>query len=233
MTFGEIKSYVETKLIESYKNEKEFKKNLTEFKQNILRNKDLSKLYSLYDQLSTPQGLTESEAKDFLQEGLNFIDRILPKIKLPKSDLESLNNEYKDLDTLVYNSNVNLSERVSARKNIIETLKTPKKQLKEHVSIPIKSMVSIANQTIKNFVETMNENDKKEFLRVLSENPETLEKDFLNLKENSILKLSSIMENETDNELKNKLSETISKIKIEEFNQINYIKLKNLHNSVG
>jgi hypothetical protein len=232
MTFGEIKSYIETKLIESYKNEKEFKKNLSEFKQNVLMNKKISKVYSLYDQLSTPQGLTESEAKDYLQEGLDFLDKILPQIKLPKSNNEDIQNHYKDLDTLVYTNNIDLFERISARKNIIKNLTTSKKQLTEHVSIPIKSMVSIANQTIKNFVETMNESDKKEFLNIISEDQTKLENNFIKLKEDSIFKLKSIIESEQDNDLKNKLTETISKIETEDFNQINYLKLKNLYNSI-
>lgn len=232
MTFGEIKSYIETKLIESYKNEKEFKKNLTEFKQNVLMNKDISKVYSLYDQLSTPQGLTESEAKDYLQEGLDFLDKILPQIKLPKSNNKDIQNQYKDLDTLVYTNNINLSERVLARKNIIKNLTSQKKQIKEHASIPIKSMVSIANQTIKNFVETMNESDKKEFLNIISEDQTKLQNNFNKLKEDSISKLKSIIESEQDNDLKNKLTETISKIETEDFNQINYLKLKNLYNSI-
>jgi hypothetical protein len=54
MTFGLIKSVIENSLIESYKDEKSFKKSLMEFKQNILNNKDLSKVYSLYDELSNP-----------------------------------------------------------------------------------------------------------------------------------------------------------------------------------
>ena len=39
MTFGKIKSIIENNLLESYKDEKEFKKSLKEFKQNVLNNK--------------------------------------------------------------------------------------------------------------------------------------------------------------------------------------------------
>ena len=59
MTFGTIKSIIENNLLESYKNEKEFKKTLREFKHNVLNNKSMSKAYTLYDQLSTPQGLND------------------------------------------------------------------------------------------------------------------------------------------------------------------------------
>ena len=75
MTFGQIKSIIENNLLESYKNEQEFKKSLKEFKHNVLNNKNMSKLYSLYDQLTTPQGLTETDAKDFLEEGITLIQK--------------------------------------------------------------------------------------------------------------------------------------------------------------
>jgi hypothetical protein len=75
MTFGEIKSIIENNLLKSYNNKQEFKKSLKEFKQDVLNNKNMSRLYSLYDQLTTPQGLTETEAKDFLEEGINLIQK--------------------------------------------------------------------------------------------------------------------------------------------------------------
>ena len=110
MTFGQIKTAIENHLIESYKSEKEFKKSINEFKSNILNNKSISKLYSVYDQLSTNQGLNESDAKDFLEEGLSVINRILPTVKLPKLAKETTNNNYKNIDTLVYTNNSTQTE---------------------------------------------------------------------------------------------------------------------------
>ncbi len=59
MTFGIVKSLIEKNLLESYKNETEFKKTLREFKHNVLSNKAMSKAYDIYSQLSSPQGLDE------------------------------------------------------------------------------------------------------------------------------------------------------------------------------
>jgi hypothetical protein len=44
--------------------------------------------------------------------------------------------------------------------------------------------------------------------------------------------LTTILENEDSQEMKNKISETIEKIKIEKFDQINFLKLKNLEESI-
>jgi hypothetical protein len=231
MTFGQVKSIIENSLIESYKNEREFKQSLREFKHNVLSNKTMSKVYSLYDQLSTPQGLSESDAKDYLEEGVNLIQRLLGGIKLPKTISESV-NEYSDIDTLVYLNKVSLSERISAKKNIVKVLTSEKKTVKESINIPIKSMVNIANQTLRNYIENLSENEKKEFFQIISEDTKTLETKFETLRESTISKLNTILENEQEFEVKTKISETIDRIKNEKFDQLNFLKLKNLENSI-
>jgi hypothetical protein len=191
----------------------------------------MSKVYSLYDQLSTPQGLSESDAKDYLEEGVNLIQKLLGGIKLPKTISESV-NEYSDIDTLVYSNKISLSERVSAKKNIVKVLTSEKKTVKESINIPIKSMVNIANQTLRNYIENLSENEKKEFFQIISEDTKTLETKFETLRESTISKLNTILENEQEFEVKTKISETIDRIKNEKFDQLNFLKLKNLENSI-
>lgn len=232
MTFGQLKSYMESKLLESYNDQVEFKKNLNQFKQNILNNKQLSKVYSIYDQLSSPQGLSESESKEFLEEGLYLLEKLVPKIKLPKSNLTEISNQYSDLDTLIYTNKFEIKDRLNAKKNLINVISRTKQPIKENLNIPIKSMVSIANQTIKNFVDTMNEENKKEFLKIISEDTKVLEEKYNILKEDTINKLSTIVKSEEDPEVKSKISETIEKIELEEFNQISFLKLKTLSENI-
>jgi len=232
MTFGKIKSIIEKNLLESYQNEKEFKKSLREFKHNVLNDKPISKAYSLYDQLSTPQGLSESDAKEFLEEGVNLLGKILPSIKLPKALEESAENKYSDIDTLVYTNKLNLHERIQSKRNIISILTCNSKTIKESINIPIKSMVNIANQTLRTYIETLDENTKKEFFKLISEDSKSLETKFETLKESTITKLKSILDNEEEFELKTKISETIDRLKTEKFDQVNFLKLKNLEGSI-
>ena len=232
MTFGQIKSLIEKNLIESYKSEKEFKKSLKEFKHNVLNNKHMAKLYSLYDQLSTPQGLNESDAKDFLEEGVNLIQQILPNIKLPKTLSENIENKYSDIDSLVYSNKLNLLERVNSKKSITNVLTSNVVPIKESVNLPLKSMVSIANQTLQKYIDTLDESSKKEFIQLISEDTETLENKFETIRESAITKLNSMLEKEQEFELKTKLSETIDKLKTEKFDQLNFLKLKNLEESI-
>jgi hypothetical protein len=231
MTFGTIKSIIEKNLLESYTNEKEFKKSLREFKQNVLNNKSISKAYALYDQLSTPQGLSESDAKEFLEEGLNLLGKILPSIKLPKPIQENVNNKYSDIDVLV-SGKLNLHERIQAKKNIISLLKTESNSVKESINIPIKSMVNIANQTLRTYIDNLDETSKKEFFKLISEDSKSLETKFETLREGTITKLQTILENEKEFELKTKISETIDRLKSEKFDQVNFLKLKKLEESI-
>jgi uncharacterized protein (UPF0210 family) len=231
MTFGQVKSIIEKNLIESYNNESDFKKSLKEFKHNVLSNKNISKIYDLYDQLSSPQGLSESDAKEFINEGVDLIRKFLENIKLPKTISENENN-YSDIDTLVYLSKTSIKERLSAKKSIVKVLMSEKTIAEKTISLPIKSMVSIANQTLNSYIQTLDEISKKTFFQLISEDSKDLETKFETIRENTINKLNVILENEKEIELKTKISETIEKIKIEKFDQLNFLKLKNLEESL-
>jgi hypothetical protein len=233
MTFGQIKSIIENNLLESYRNEQEFKKSLKEFKHNVLSNKNMSKLYSLYDQLTTPQGLTENDAKDFLDEGISLIQKLLPLIKTPKTVTENVENKYSDVDALVYTNKLDLMERLKSKKNLIQTLKLAKKEtIKETINIPLKSMVFIANQTLNSYLDNLDETAKKEFIQLMSEDTSSLKEKFETLRESTICKLNTLLENEHEFEIQTKLSETIDRLKVEKFDQLNFLKLKNLEESI-
>jgi hypothetical protein len=232
MTFGIVKSLIEKNLLESYKNETEFKKTLREFKHNVLSNKAMSKAYAIYDQLSSPQGLSEQDAKDFIEEGISLLNKILPSIKLPISLSEKTENNYTEIDTLVYGQGVNLLERVSAKKNILKVITSTKESIKESIHIPISSMVAVANQTVNNYILNLDENSKKEFFQIVSEDTKTLETKFETIKESAISKLTALQNSEDSQDIKTKISETIDKVKSEKFDQLNFLKLKNLEESI-
>lgn len=232
MTFGEVKSIIEESLIESYKDSKNFKSVMKEFHTNILTNKSLSKLYSLYDDLNSEKSLSEKEAKEYLEEGISLIRSILENAKLPKFTSKKIENKYKDLDTLVYTKNLNISERVSAKNNLISNLTKSPNSLKESINLPLTSMVSVANQTLKNYIETMDESTKKDFFKVIKSDQNDLEKEFGTIKESAINKLQTILEGENEFELKTKISETIDRLKNEEFNQMNFVRISSLEKSI-
>lgn len=232
MTFGKVKSLIEKNLLESYKNETEFKKTLREFKHNVLSNKSMSKVYDIYDQLSSPQNLSEQDASHFLEEGLNLLNKILPNLKMPSNVFEGTENKYSDIDTLVYSQKVNLMERIKAKKNIISIITSERNVVNESVNIPISSMVLIANQTIRNYIQTLDEFSKKEFFQIVSEDSNVLETKFETIRESAVSKLEIMLNKEDETEMKSKISETINKIRIEKFDHLNFLKLRNLEKSL-
>lgn len=232
MTFGEIKSAIEETLIESYKDQKGFKKVMNEFHQNVLTNKSISKIYALYDDLYSEKGLSETDAKEYLREGIDLLRNLISSTKLPRFTPKEIKNKYQDLDTLVYTRNVNISERVKAKKNLLGNLMRNNVEIRESINLPINSMVSIANQTLRNFVENLNEEDKKKFLKVAKGDQKELETEFGKLKESAIQKLEGILSSENEFEIKTKISETIDRVKNEEFNQMNFVRLSSLEKSI-
>jgi molybdopterin converting factor small subunit len=192
----------------------------------------MSKAYAIYDQLSSPQGLGEQDAKYFIEEGINLLNKVLPSIKLPITLSEKTENNYSDIDTLVYTQGVDLLERVNAKKNILKVITSKKESIKENINIPISSMVAVANQTVNNYILNLDENSKKEFFQIVSEDIKTLETKFETLRESTISKLTNLQNNEDSQDMKTKISETIDKIKSEKFDQLNFLKLKNLEESI-
>ena len=132
----------------------------------------------------------------------------------------------------MYLNKLNLLERVNSKKNITNVLISNVTPIKESVNLPLKSMVSIANQTLQKYIDTLDESSKKEFIQLISEDTETLENKFETIRESVITKLNSMLEKEQEFELKTKLSETIDKLKTEKFDQLNFLKLKNLEESI-
>ena len=228
MTFGTLKSAIEKNLLESYRNSNEFRKSMREFKENILNHKSISKIYSLYDQLSSPQGLSESESEEFLAEGIELIKKLISEVKLPKTILEIKTNTYSDIDTLVYTNKTNLHERLQSKKNIVKTLCSEKNKIEESIKLPTKTMVKIANQTLETYIESMDEKSKKTFFEIIKKENNKLEEEFETLKESTLEKLEHLLNSEKENDLKIKISETIERVRLEECNQINYVKLLSL-----
>ncbi len=144
-----------------------------------------------------------------------------------------MSNQYINIDSLVYVNKLDLMERVQSKKNLIKILVSSKPEpIKESINLPLKSMINIANQTMNGYIENLDESAKKEFIQLMSEDTTLLKRKFKTLQKNTIVKLTNLLENEKESEIKTKLSETIDKLKVEKFDQLNFFKLKNLDESI-
>ena len=79
MKFGILKTKIEDLLIESYKNDT-LKRDMFVFDELILKNKNLSKLYYLYEELSTNKGLSKELANELINQSITLYENLVNKI---------------------------------------------------------------------------------------------------------------------------------------------------------
>lgn len=230
MEFGFIKSKIETKLVEAYNN-KTFDKELKVFKNLVLENTDIKKLYYLYDVLSSNKGYQESFAEDYVNECVN----LYKTMKISSKLLNKLNdwtknvvceNIYKDIDVVLFKNTMIVENIIESKQRIIKTLST-KKDESEVINISMDKMVEVANNTLKNYLSTISESEQKEIKKYISLPQSEIIKRYEVLSEIAIEKLETIGE-DSDDDVKLKINETIEKIKNENVDVISLVKLKSL-----
>lgn len=239
MKFGILKSKIEDTLMESYKS-KTFKKEFKNFKQHVLENKNISKLFYLYDGLKSKKGLSKDMANSYINECITIYENTVNKIN--DKSLVGLNkwvsntkseNIYEDVDNLFTNDVLNITGKIESRKNISENLQE-EIVLESNYSgnVPFESMVKIVNKTAKNYIESLNESDKKELMTILTEDKKVLKEKFNTLKVKSIESLNKIISDETNDDVKSRVQETITKLTSESFTELGYYKLTKLNENL-
>ena len=235
--FGLLKSKIEKLMLESYSNNT-FKDEMKNFKKYVLENKNISKLFYLYDELNSNKGLNESIVDDYIHECITIYENTINKVK--PSTLKELSlwvskiksdNSYSSIDNLFSNDVLTIESRLSSKKIIKESLKKKPADKKEVVNLPLSTMVNVANKTITNFIESLNESEKKELVDFLKTDDKELEGNFEQLKESVTKKLETIREN-ADTETKSRINETLEKVVEEKYDKFTYFKLKNLNENL-
>lgn len=233
--FGEIKSKIETYLVESYK-ENRFKSTLFVFEELVLKNKNISKIFFLYDELKDQKGLNESVANEFIHESITAYENLINKVK--PVHIQELNawvghvvceNKYQEIDNLFSTNVLTLENKIKSKKVILENLKTKKEDQKEIIKVPLKSMVNVANKTIDKYVASLTESEQKELKVILSTPKETLIENYNNEKETVISKLTKQKNNESDSDTRSTIDQVLNKLQTESFSELNYYKLKQLN----
>ena len=238
MKFGLLKSKIEKCLVESYTNNT-IKRDLFVFDQLVAKNKNINKLYFLYDELSSKKDLNESVASDFVNQSIIIYENTVNKIS--KSDIDDLKlwvsdiktkNIYEDIDNVFSNNLLTLENKIKSKNILIENLKKKDENNDELKNISINQMVQIANKTVKNYLSSLNENEKIKLESILSESDEKLTLKYEIIKEDVVDKLNDLKSKETDNDIKSKITETITKVKNEKYDKLNYFKLQELNRNI-
>ena len=238
MKFGILKSKIETLLSESY-TKNTFKLEIAFFKEYVLENKNISKLYYLYDDLNSNKGLDKTIVESYVNESISMFKNISNKIK--SSDLDNLKiwvkdvkseNLYSHIDNLFSDSILTLESKINSKKVIFESLTKQPKVIQESPKVPIKTLISIANKSITNYVSNLSESDRRELVDLLSQDDKKLMENFEPLKSSVISKLTSLKRENTDYETGKKINETIEKVQSEKYDKLSYFKLKGLNDSL-
>jgi hypothetical protein len=238
MKFGILKSKIENCLVESYKKDT-LKRDMFVFEELVLKNKSLSTLYFLYDELSKNKGLNESIVNEYINESIVLFENTISKINT--NDVKDVNqwighivseNRYQDIDNLFSNNASTIEEKLKSKKTISENLKKDPTKVKEVIEVPLKSMVEVANKTIKTYLNDLTESEKKQLNTLLSTPDDKLNKKYEFLKEDVIEKLETLLTESEDSETNQKINETIEKLQTENYDKLNYFKLKQLNENI-
>jgi hypothetical protein len=237
--FGQIKSNIESLMTESY-GKSSFKNHMKSFKKNILENKRIAEAYFLYDELSKNKGLSKDIVDDYVNESIETIKNIVSsnteKIKeinmwVSENVKTQSENNYKDIDSVVYNSSVKNLEQVLESKNRIKNTISKKevaKTVSESVNIPLSSMLKIATNTFNREFGNISEEEKQELKTLLSLDKKSLTEEIEKSKLVVIEKLNTKLNESTDDELTEKVEKTIEKINESEVSLVSLYKLRQL-----
>jgi len=239
--FGHIKTKIEESMVKLY-GKKEFKSHMKNFKKNVLENKNISKIYYIYDDLSSNKGIDKEIATDYVNESIEQLQSLIEKntkeIKNLSEWIDSIltetnDNKYSDIDNVVYNNKSikNLESVLESKKNIKNLITTKKEEkiVKESINIPLSSMLKIASNSFNREFENINESEKEELKSLLSLSRKEINEKFEELKQSVLGKLNSNLNESTDSEITERISLTIQKISESKSDLVSLYKLKQLN----
>jgi succinate dehydrogenase flavin-adding protein (antitoxin of CptAB toxin-antitoxin module) len=142
------------------------------------------------------------------------------------------NNIYEHIDNVFNLDVLNIESNINAKKVVVESLKKAPVKKQEPVNIPISTMVKVANKTITNYVENLNESEKQELTKLLKEDDKELKQKFQFLKESLLTKLENMKSSESDVTIQSRINETLTKVSSEKYDKLTYFKLKNLNENL-
>lgn len=231
--FGNKKTSIETKLINSYSDANKFKREVRSLKKLMKEDKDFTILYNIYDELSTPQNYDKETANLLIDEAINFAKSIkVSKNLILEKEAESVENRYADIDILLFSNKKNIKEFVEARKKILDGICSAPKEKNKAPNIPITLLKKIANKKINEAIGVLDEEEKKIVKDIVSLTKGELLENFSQLKSITLEKLKNKLNNENNPVVINEIMTASEKIKNEAVSYLTYFKLKTLSESI-
>ena len=231
--FSNYKQSLDSILENSFKQKKEFKKNLSVIMGALKYSKTLKEFFTLYNEI-------ENKNYNNLKDGENFLNEATTHLKNKKADLLKVkplldkiitkrkklvetktNKIYENIDKIVFSNDIkNIDSVIESKKTLTESM-VNRKSLVETKPIDPKILSMVINKNYKKEYENSLTESQQNILKntlLMSEN--TLEKEFTNIKDIALSRINKLISESTDDTLSAKLVQT--KDKIELFHQQKY-----------
>ena len=235
MKIGILKSKVEKFLVESMSNNT-FKSEIKTFKSLVLEDKDIAKAFYIYDVLDRKRGMSKDDANSLIDEcirqfeKLNLNDKKLSKLNSWVGKTKLSENSYKQIDNILDTDNILFETILESKKNLIKAI-TSTEKVKENANLPLDKVYEVAENTTKNFLMELSEQELKTLNKYLTLSEGEIKNKYSVISEMTIEKLEELKDN-SDSDTKTKIDETIERIKNDFPNQLNLVRLKKLFNTL-
>jgi len=234
MKIGLIKSKVEKILVESM-SDNTFKDKIKTFKSLVLEDKNIAKAFYLYDIIDRKRGLNLTDADLFINEcirqfeKLNFDSKKTLQLESWVKEISVESNTYEIIDN-IFNEDLDIEKILEAKKTITKKIISEDKKT-DTPTIPLNKVYEIAENTTKEYLSNLSENELKTLNKYLTLTESEIVSKYDLLSEMTIEKLDELG-SISDTSTKEKITETVERIKSEPKNQINLMKLRQLFNSL-
>lgn len=241
--FGILKTKILQQLTESYANGDKSK--MREILIESIRNTDFKELYLFYEEIENKYIQDKENAKLYVEETIPILkekmknvskfckslDKKLGNVEITENKIYSFLDLISEKDTLK-----NVDSKVNAKLNLIEHLTTKKeenKEIIENYTINENLLNTVLSHNFNLlYEESLNEEQKSEFKKILSISNEELETNFKILKEETSQKLNQMLSKEKDEEIKIKINQALNETQFLKPSKFNYYKLEQLKNGL-
>ena len=241
--FGKIKTKILKKLTESYSSQN--KSEMKTILKTIKENRDFTEMYLFYEEIEGKYFEDKDTAKLYVEE-LNSIlknkskniSKFCNSLNEKLGNLEINENElYSTLDNLLEDDTLsNIDKKVIAKKKLVDHL-TTKKEIKESEKETYTANENLLHAVLANnfnvlYTNNLSEGQKEELKNILSISNEELESKTIELKESIVSKVSTLLSESTDDDLKGKLNNVKDEVESMTMSKYNYYRLTQLKNGL-
>lgn len=241
--FGVIKSKMLKTITDAYSTQK--KSEVKNILNTIKENKDFKEMYLLYEDIENKYFEDKEVAKLYVEElssvlktksqGLseftNKIDGMLGTVEITEDSL------YSKLDTLCESDSLlNIDKKVLAKKELVDHLTTKKSESIQENTTYTKNEnllhAVLANNFNVLYDNTLSEEQKNELKTILSISNDELSSKIKSLKEDVAIKISHLIPEAKDDNLREKLNDVLSEMNQMTDSKYNYYRLTQLKNGL-